>query len=91
MADSKLPIIAEKLLVRSQKGEVAWQSTVKSHEFIVSFPDYSLIVHQKEYPSASADYGLSLTDEQGTKIESLILESPSQEGYSTMDNLFEQA
>ena len=46
MADSKMLEIAERLLERSEKGEVSWQDTVDDTEFIVALPEYSIVIER---------------------------------------------
>jgi len=83
--------IASKLLERSRKGEVAWQKTVKDTEFIVSFPEYSFVIATIRYSDSEPDYELSLTDERGTKIESLVFRNSKEDGYQALEELFQSA
>jgi len=44
MSDEKITAIAERLLEKSEKGEVAWSDTADENTFAVDFPDYSITV-----------------------------------------------
>ena len=90
LLQQKMLKVAEKLLERSENGAVDWQKTVDEKEFFVSFPDYSLVIEEVRRPLFGNTYRLSLTNERGTKIESLKLDA-GDNGYNTLEQLFHLA
>ena len=85
MSNEKIAAIADKLLEKSAKGEVAWSDTADARTFSVVFPDYSISV-RSDYDY----YEMSVHDERGNVVESLsgIM---NEENYSKLRTLFESA
>lgn len=85
MNDEKIIAIAERLLEKSEKGEVAWSDTADSDTFAVDFPDSSIsIITARRY------YAIIVHNERGTIVESMRA-NEGDENYSTLANLFESA
>lgn len=87
MNDEKIIAIAERLLEKSEKGEVAWSDTAVQNNFAVDFPDYSISLH---LDMIYGNYTLKVHNERGSIVQSLGA-SRDEEAYSTLAALFESA
>lgn len=91
MDEDRVIKVADRLLAKSQAGEIAWQETADEDTFPACFPDYSVRISKYETRGAT-NYTLTLADSMGRDLKSLLsIGPPSPEVAETLKDLFELA
>ena len=98
MTEQKVYDLVKRLLVRTKRGELAWERTTSNEEFLTSFPNYSVKVglEWNQYHEVS-NVVLEIYDAGGRAIETsidgqLAAKLPPQESVvATMRELYNEA
>jgi hypothetical protein len=71
MSTSKYARIVERLVEKTNKGELDWKETPGGSGYQVSFPDYSLIIYETvngQFPNEN-DYLISIVNSEGDVLD----------------------
>lgn len=96
MAQNKLVQIMDRLYKRTDKGEIAWETTAEDGEFQAAFADYAVKVVPRfmtRYAS-DPDYVLQIFNADGQLLDELSnvdLEEQREDYYETMKELYSGA
>src|SRR5271156_2447844 len=70
MATSKRVELADRLISKTEKGELEWQETANPDAFQVAFPNYSLLIGAVQTEEGSQyDIVITLFNSAGNKID----------------------
>ena len=73
MIEGKLSSLVDVLLEKSREGKVSWKPTARSNEFLWGFSKYAVSIRQtSERFDSGHIYSLSIVNESGEEIETLI-------------------
>lgn len=67
---SKYAQIVDRLVKKTEKGELDWKETANKEAFQVAFPNYSLLFSQESARGSSApDYVVSIINAEGVVVD----------------------
>jgi hypothetical protein len=86
MQSEKYRQLIDKLLTKTDRRELDWRESAQSDSFQVSFPNYSLLLREKERPEgfgagAPPDITLSIVDMNGSVVDTIYNFEIDAEGH----------
>ena len=95
MATSKRVELADRLISKTEKGELEWEETADPDAFQVAFPNYSLWVDLVETPNGSRDIVITLFNSAGNKIDEFsdvdLSTETNLQYYTKMNTMYQSA
>jgi hypothetical protein len=91
MANDKYYKILERLINKTENGELEWKEGVYPETFQVAFSNYSLTVGQRSGEDDTLDYVISIRDASGNVIDTFSDVDLGSGYFKTMGELYENA
>jgi len=95
---SKLHVLVQRLIERTDQGKVSWEVTSQSGVFMASFPAYSVLLStRRNYidPERPPDYIVAIHDEEGSLVDEIsdftLNASGFEDAFTRMGHLYEEA
>jgi hypothetical protein len=94
---SKIHVLVQKLIERTDQGKVAWEITPEKGAFMAPFPDYAVVLYRRrnyEDPERP-DYIIAIHDDEGTVVDEItdltLTGSGFENAFTRMEHLYEEA